>query len=130
MVWLPKLAAVLFIIILFFVLAKFSKRIIIKVSKKLNLETEIIQKNVFNEKKLDSGTIMARAFKPLPIILDLINKNFNTYKNLILFMGKNGKKTLKETLIEWNFEYTEKKSLTSNESFLLNIKNIKKKTLN
>jgi 16S rRNA (guanine527-N7)-methyltransferase len=101
-----------------------------EVSKKLNLETEIIQKNVFNEKKLDSGTIMARAFKPLPIILDLINKNFNTYKNLILFMGKNGKKTLKETLIEWNFEYTEKKSLTSNESFLLNIKNIKKKTLN
>lgn len=41
MVWLPKLAAVLFIIILFFVLAKFVKRVIIKVSAKLNLDTHL-----------------------------------------------------------------------------------------
>ena len=35
---------------------------------------------------------MARAFKPLPVVLDLVYKNFSNYKNLILFMGKNGKK--------------------------------------
>ena len=97
-----------------------------EVSKKLDLVTEVVQKNIFDERKLDSGTIMARAFKPLPIVLDLVNKNFKSYENLILFMGKNGKKILKEALIEWDFEYTEKKSLTSNDSFLLNIKNIKK----
>lgn len=38
MIWLPKLAAVLFIIVLFFVLATFVKRIIIKVSAKFNLD--------------------------------------------------------------------------------------------
>ena len=41
-------------------------------------------------------------------------------------MGKNGKTILKETLKEWDFEYKKKKSLTSSDSFLLNIKNIKK----
>ena len=98
-----------------------------EVSKELNLETEIIQKDVFKIKELNSGTIMARAFKPMPIVLDLVYKNFNKYKNLILFMGKSGKKTLTETLKDWDFEYKEKRSLTSEDSFLLSIKNIKKK---
>jgi len=98
-----------------------------EVSKELNLETEIIQKDVFKIKELNSGTIIARAFKPMPIVLDLVYKNFNKYKNLILFMGKSGKKTLTETLKNWDFEYKEKRSLTNEDSFLLSIKNIKKK---
>ena len=65
-----------------------------KVSRDLKLNTEVIQKNIFEEKNLESGTIMARAFKPLPIVLELVNKNFKKYKNLILFMGKNGEKIL------------------------------------
>ena len=101
-----------------------------EVSRKLNLDTEIIEKNIFETKGLKSGTIIARAFKPMPIILDLVQKNFSCYKNLIIFMGKNGKQILKDTLKEWDFEYAEKKSLTSEDSFLLNIKNIKKKTKN
>ena len=43
---------------------------------------------------------------------------------------KNGKQILKESLLDWDFDYTEKKSVTSKESFLLNIKNIKRKFLN
>jgi 16S rRNA (guanine527-N7)-methyltransferase len=79
---------------------------------------------------MNSGTIMARAFKPMPVVLELVYKNFSNYKNLILFMGKNGKQTLRENLKNWDFDYSEKKSLTSVDSFLLNIKNIKKKKLN
>jgi 16S rRNA (guanine527-N7)-methyltransferase len=101
-----------------------------EVSRKLNLDTEIVQKDVFKNKNLETGTIMARAFKPLPIVLDLVFKNFKSYKNIILFMGKNGQNILSKTLKEWDFEYMEKKSLTSEDSFLLNIKNIKKKFLN
>ena len=101
-----------------------------EVSRKLHLDTEVIQKDIFQITELNSGTIMARAFKPMPIVLDLVYKNFKNYKNLILFMGKNGKQTLEESLLDWDFEYTEKKSVTSNESFLLNIKNIKKRKLN
>ena len=98
-----------------------------KVSRDLKLNTKVIQENIFEEQNLESGTIMARAFKPLPIILDLAYKNFSSYKNLIVFMGKNGEKVLEEALINWNFDFEKKKSITSEDSFLLNIKNIKKK---
>jgi 16S rRNA (guanine527-N7)-methyltransferase len=98
-----------------------------KISRDLKLNTEVMQKDVFEVQNLESGTIMARAFKPLPIILDLVNKNFSRYKNLIVFMGKNGEKVLEETLLNWDFDFEKKKSITSEDSFLLNIKNIKKK---
>ena len=98
-----------------------------KVSRDLKLNTEIMQENIFEAQNLESGTIMARAFKPLPIILDLVYKNFSSYKNLIVFMGKNGEKVLEETLINWDFDFEKKKSITNEDSFLLNIKNIKKK---
>ena len=98
-----------------------------KVSRDLNLNTKIIEKNIFESQNLESGTIMARAFKPLPVVLDVVNKNFSSYSNLILFMGKNGQKVLEETLKNWDFDFVKKKSITSEDSFLLNIKNIKKK---
>ena len=98
-----------------------------KVSRDLKLNNEVIQENIFEAQNLESGTIMARAFKPLPIILDLVDKNFTSYKNLIVFMGKHGEKVLDEALISWDFDFEKKKSITSEDSFLLNIKNIKKK---
>ena len=97
------------------------------VSKKLELNTEIIQKDIFKIKNIETGTIMSRAFKPMPIILDLVQKNFGKYKNIILFMGKSGRKILNDTLKIWDLDYEEKKSLTSKNSFLLNIKNMEKK---
>jgi len=98
-----------------------------EVSKKLNLNTEVIQKDIFTVKNIETGTIMSRAFKPMPIILDLVNQNFKKYKNIILFMGSSGKKILNDALREWDLDYEEKKSLTNDESFILNIKKIKKK---
>ena len=97
------------------------------VSKKLKLKTEIIQKDIFKIKNLQTGTIMSRAFKPMPVVLDLVHENFASYKNLIFFMGKNGKDVLAKTLKNWDLEYIEKKSLTNEDSFLLNIKKITKK---
>ena len=102
-------------------------RFLKEVSKKLKLKTEIIQKNIFELKNLQTGTIMSRAFKPMPVVLDLVHENFSSYKNLIFFMGTNGKKVFKNTLKDWELEYTEKKSLTNEDSFLLNIKKISKK---
>ena len=101
-----------------------------KVSRELKLNTEVIQENIFETQNLESGTIMARAFKPLPIVLELVYRNFSNYKNLILFMGKKGEKVLEETLKDWDFNFEKKKSITSEDSFLLNIKNIKKKNKN
>ena len=97
-----------------------------EVSRKLNLNTEVIQKDIFKVKNIETGTIMSRAFKPMPVILNLVNENFNRFKNIIFFMGNTGRKILNETLKVWEMEYEEKKSLTNNDSFILNIKKIKK----
>ena len=99
------------------------------VSKKLNLNTKIIRKDIFTVKNIETGTVMSRAFKPMPIILDLVNQNFKKFNNIILFMGESGKKILSETLKTWDLDYEEKKSITNNDSFIINIKKIKKKKL-
>jgi len=98
-----------------------------EVSKKLNLNTKVFQKNIFEIKDLKTGTIMSRAFKPMPVVLDLVYENFTKYKNLIFFMGKSGKKVFENSKKKWALEYIVKKSFTSNDSFLINIKKIKKK---
>tara|TARA_A100000164_G_scaffold359556_1_gene372322 strand:+ start:554 stop:1198 length:645 start_codon:yes stop_codon:yes gene_type:complete len=98
-----------------------------EVSKKLNLNTKIFQKNIFEIKNLETGTIMSRAFKPMPVVLDLVNENFSKFKNLIFFMGKSGKIIIENIKKDWEMEYVEKKSLTNKDSYLINIKKIKKK---
>ena len=98
-----------------------------EVSKKLNLNTKVFQKNIFETKNLETGTIMSGAFKPMPVVLDLVYKNFSKYKNLIFFMGQSGKKIFEKSKNDWDLEYIEKKSLTNEDSFLLNIKKISKK---
>ena len=100
-----------------------------EVSKKLNLNTEVIHKDIFLTKNIETGTIMSRAFKPMPVILNLVNQNFKRFKNIIFFMGRSGRKILNDAHKEWDFDYEEKKSLTSEDSFVLNIKRIKKKSL-
>ena len=97
-----------------------------KTSKILKLNTEIIQKNIHDEKDNNEMIITSRAFKPLPIVLDIVDKNFKNYTNLILFMGKSGKKILKETLNKWNLSYQMKESITNKDSFILNIISAKK----
>ena len=102
-------------------------RFLEEVSEKLNLNTTIFQKNIFEIKNLETGTVMSRAFKPMPVVLNLVYENFSKYKNLIFFMGKSGKKIFEKSKDDWSLEYIEKKSLTSEDSFLLNIKKISKK---
>ena len=96
-------------------------------SEKLKLNVKIYQKDIFNEKNLASDIIVARAFKPLPIILELIESNFKSFKEIILFLGKSGKELLEDALIKWQFNYKEIRSLTSNDSIILKIENLKKK---
>jgi 16S rRNA (guanine527-N7)-methyltransferase len=102
-------------------------RFLKEVSEKLNLNTKVFQKNIFEIKNLETGTVMSRAFKPMPVVLDLVYENFSKYKNLIFFMGKSGKKIFEKSKDIWSLEYMEKKSLTNEDSFLLNIKKISKK---
>ena len=98
-----------------------------EVSSTFDLNVEILQKDISKEKNIETDIIVARAFKPPSIILDIIHKNFKYFKEVILFLGKNGKEILKEALLEWEFDHEEKKSITSKDSLIIKINNLKKK---
>ena len=98
-----------------------------EISKKFNLNTEINQKNIFDQKNLQTDIIISRAFKPLPVIFEIASKNFKKFKYIILFLGKSGKEILKEASKKWKFDCEERKSLTSDESLIVKISNLKKK---
>ena len=97
------------------------------VAKKLNLNAEINQKNIFEQKNLKTDVIISRAFKPVSVIFEIAFTNFKKFKYIILFLGKAGKEILNETTKKWNFDYEEKKSLTSDGSLVIKISNLKKK---
>tara|TARA_X000000368_G_C22929828_1_gene667081 strand:+ start:55 stop:696 length:642 start_codon:yes stop_codon:yes gene_type:complete len=98
-----------------------------EMSKKFKLNTEIHQKNIFEEKNLNTDVIISRAFKPLPVILEIASKNFKNFKYIILFLGKSGKKIMKDTMRSWKFDCEEKKSITNEESLVIKISNLEKK---
>ena len=100
-----------------------------QMTKKFNLNSEIHQKNIFNEKNLKTDVIICRAFKPLPIIFQIAKTNFKNFKYIIIFLGKSGKKILNDTHKFWNFDYEEKKSSTNEGSFIVKISNLSEKNV-
>jgi 16S rRNA (guanine527-N7)-methyltransferase len=113
--------------VIFYEKSYHKSKFLVDMSKKFKLNTKVYQKNIFEEKNLSTDVIIARAFKPLPIIFQIAEKNFKNFKFIILFLGKSGKKILKETLKYWEFDYEEKKSLTNSESIIIKISNLRKK---
>ena len=97
-----------------------------EMAKKFKLEADVYQKNIFEEKNLVTDVIICRAFKPLPVIFDIATKNFKNFKYIVMYLGKSGKKILKEVSTKWKFDLEEMKSLTSDESSVVKISNLKK----
>ena len=95
--------------------------------KKFKLEAKIYQKNIFEEKNLVTDVIICRAFKPLPVIFDIATRNFKKFKYIVMYLGKSGKKILKDVSTQWKFDLEEMKSLTNVESSVVKISNLKKK---
>ena len=95
--------------------------------EKFKLEAKVYQKNIFQEKNLVTDVIICRAFKPLPIIFDIATKNFKDFKYIVMYLGKSRKKILKDVSTKWKFDLEEMKSLTSDESSVVKISNLKKK---
>ncbi len=98
-----------------------------EVTSKFNLNVEVYQKDIFNEKNLSSDVIVTRAFKPLPVVLELIKNNFKFFNEVILFLGKNGKELIEQVSLEWKIKYEIRESITNKGSLILKIKNLEKK---
>ena len=103
---------------------KFLKKII----DDLHLDVEVIDKNIFEyTKKLSEDVFVARAFKPLEIILELIHNQAQNWKKFFVFLGKTGKNDLLQASKIWDIEYKQRVSVTSGDSIVIEINRLKKK---
>ena len=94
----------------------------------LHLDVEVINQNLLEDpKKLLEDVFVARAFKPLKIILQLIHNKAENFKKIFIFLGKTGKSELLQASKCWDIEYKQRKSVTSNDSIVIEINRLKKK---
>ena len=104
--------------------AKFLKKLI----DEFQLSAEVINKNIFEyPKKLSGDVFLARAFKPLKIILPFIHNKVENWKKIFVFQGKTGKNELLQASKSWHIEYKQRMSVTSSDSIILQINKVKKK---
>ena len=102
----------------------FLKDIIIK----LNLNAVAIYQNVEDEKfYFTDDTFVARAFKPLPKIFELMHNKAKNLKKIIIFLGKNGQEGLLQASKNWDIKYKQRMSVTSSDSFIIEVNKLIKK---
>ena len=104
--------------------AKFLKDLI----DKLNLNVEVHNQNVLAEQIVFTDDVfVARAFKPLAIILELIHNKAKKWKKIFIFLGKSGQEALLGASKDWDIKYKQRMSITSNDSTVIEINKLKKK---
>jgi len=102
----------------------FLKEIIIK----LNLSAVATYQNVEDEKfYFTDDTFVARAFKPLPKIFELMHNKAQNLKKIIIFLGKNGQEGLLQASKNWDIKYKQRMSVTSSDSFIIEVNKLIKK---
>ena len=103
---------------------KFLKNVI----NELHLNVEALPQNIFVESlKFSEDIFVARAFKPLKIILELIHSKVENWKKIFIFLGKTGKSELLQASKIWDIEYKQRVSVTNNDSTVIEINKLKKK---
>ena len=103
---------------------KFLKNII----NQLELNVEAINQNILDvQKKFTDDIFVARAFKPLEIILQLIHNKAENWKKIFIFLGKSGKDELIRASKIWDIEYKQRVSVTNSDSIVIEINRFTKK---
>ena len=99
-----------------------------EIIKRLNLKVQVLHLNVLEyPARLEADLIIARAFKPLKIILQILDKNTENWKKVFLFLGKTGQDELLQASKSWDIKYKQRMSVTSSDSVVIEINKLKKK---
>ena len=99
-----------------------------KLINKLRLDVDVVDQNILEgAKKLSEDIFVARAFKPLQIVLELIHNKAENWNKIFIFQGKTGKNELLQASKSWDIKYKQRMSVTSTDSFILEINNLEKK---
>jgi len=99
-----------------------------EIIKNLNLNVEVLEQNILEQPmRLYTDLIIARAFKPLKIILPYLNENAKNWRKAFLFLGKTGQSELLQASKIWDIKYKQRVSITSSDSVVIEINNLIKK---
>ena len=99
-----------------------------ELSKELGLVLKIINLRVENFKLNKISTIVSRAFKNTVDTIDILIKNNDKIRNIILIKGKTYQQELEDAKKKYTFDLEKFRSITSDESYILKITNIKRGT--
>ena len=97
-------------------------------SYKLVLNLKIVNLKLENFKFNKISTIVSRAFKKTVDTIDILLKNSDKIRNVILIKGKTYQQELEEAKKKYTFDVEKFRSITSDESYILKISNIKRNT--
>jgi 16S rRNA (guanine527-N7)-methyltransferase len=99
-----------------------------KIIKELNINAEVLNEDVLQKDlEFHEDVFVARAFKPLMLILELIHKKAKNWKKILIFQGKTGPEELLRASKIWDMKYKQRASITSSDSLILEIEELKKK---
>jgi len=98
-----------------------------EIIQKLELKAEVVTIDVIEKPfQIDDEVIMARAFKPIKNIFELIHNKAKNWKKILIFLGKNGKSELNQASKNWDIEYKQTMSVTSKDSLIIEVNKLKK----
>ncbi len=97
-------------------------------SDKLDLNIKIVNLKIENFKLNKISTIVSRAFKNTVDTIDILFKNNDKIESIILLKGKTYQQELDDAKKKYTFDVEKFRSITSDESFILKITNIKHTT--
>jgi 16S rRNA (guanine527-N7)-methyltransferase len=97
-------------------------------SNKLDLNLKIINLKVENFKFNKISTVISRAFKNTVETMDILIQNNDKIRNIILIKGKTYQQELDDAKKKYTFNVEKFRSITSDESYILKIRNIKPST--
>jgi 16S rRNA (guanine527-N7)-methyltransferase len=97
-------------------------------SDKLGLTLKIVNLKVENFKFNKISTLVSRAFKKTVDTLDILSKNNEKIRHIILIKGKTYQQEIEEAKKKYTFDVEKFRSITSDESYILKISNIKRNT--
>jgi 16S rRNA (guanine527-N7)-methyltransferase len=94
-------------------------------SNKLSTELKIENLKLEDYKLNKISTMISRAFKKTVDTIDILFKNNEKIRNIILIKGKTYQQELDDAKKKYTFHLEKFKSITSDESYILKISNIK-----
>ena len=99
-----------------------------EIIKHLNLNVKVLNQNILEQQnKFMSDVFVTRAFKPLKTILELMHNKAENWKKILIFLGKTGKDELLQVSKSWDIKYKQRVSVTSSDSMIIEINNLKRK---